>query len=307
MDLNAEEIKPGTPWATVWKGRDFWATRQPGDHFLTPARACGAIIDSKISAIMNELKLNALLEIGPGDSPSHVPAQSHLAVDRRPTPGIDMSLISHWDTETGEWEPDISKSWGNEPLFALAIEFLDDIPCTVAHRLTSGIYHQCPIGSSNHVVSDNDLEWAERWWPEGDSLDIGRTRDTAWKWLVEHLPAGSAIAMIDYGHVRAGRPSGSTLAAHRDGHAVDPADHGGNLTAHVAVDAVAAAGEAGGARTVELARLSEVDWPLPPAEGLEAIALRSQHALLTDPGRFGDFWWLLQVIDGRGGDNGGRA
>ncbi|WP_460741464.1 hypothetical protein [Mariniluteicoccus endophyticus] len=303
MDRNARQIKPGTPWSTIWKARDFWATQRPSDHFLTPATACGALIDSKVSEHMEELGLDTLLEIGPGDAPSNLNPHTHLTVDRRPTPGIHDTLVAQWRVDQEDWEPDISRSWGSKPLFVLAVEFFDDIPCPVATRKGFRIYHLSPNGSSEQLVADRELEWARQWWPAGSSLDIGHSRDVAWKWLVERLPAGSAIAMIDYGHIRSGRPSGTTLAAHRGGVWIDPGDPGGNLTAHVAVDALAAAGEAAGARTIELCRLRDLDWPVPPAEGLAALGLRSQRELLSAPDRFGDFWWLLQVV----GDNGGRA
>ena len=74
-----------------------------------------------------------------------------------------------------------------------------------------------------------------------------------------------------------------------------------NLTAGVAVDALAAAGEACGAATVLLRRQSEQLGLLPeetagekPLDTLGALARRAERAALTDPGRWGGLWWLLQ-------------
>jgi hypothetical protein len=114
---------------------------------------------------------------------------------------------------------------------------------------------------------------------------------------------------VDYGHVRGERPVSGTLAGHRDGRRVDPVPDGScDVSAYVAMDAVAAAGAAGGApalvRQHAALRALGVDGRRPPlsqarddpAGYVRALALASAAAELTDPDGFGGHWWLLQPM-----------
>ena len=114
--------------------------------------------------------------------------------------------------------------------------------------------------------------------------------------------AGGAALLVDYGHTRADRPPTGSLAGFRAGRAVAPRPlPERNLTAHVAVDAVAAAVTAAGARTVLAGRQHEVlPGLLPPVQAgvgvLEALAARSRRQALTAPSGWGRHHWLLQEV-----------
>jgi hypothetical protein len=136
-------------------------------------------------------------------------------------------------------------------------------------------------------------------------VEVGTTRDAAWASLVRSLvPLGGQVLMVDYGHERAARPGQGTLAAYRAGRRVPPvARPDRNLTAHVAVDAVAAAGEQAGARTVLRAWQAEalrtlLAPPTPAADVLDDLVARSRRAALASPRGWGAHWWLLQEVPG---------
>ena len=149
-------------------------------------------------------------------------------------------------------------------------------------------------------------EWIAQWWPAagrepGERVEIGSTRDDAWRSVVARLDAGTALA-VDYGHLRAARPYRGTLVGHaRDGRVRGPApDPDSNLTAHVAVDAVATAVSARVTRQREaLARLGVTSY-LPeaadaardPQAYAEALVAASDAAELLDPAGLGGFHWI---------------
>jgi SAM-dependent MidA family methyltransferase len=125
---------------------------------------------------------------------------------------------------------------------------------------------------------------------------------------VATVERGLAVA-VDYGHVRGERPVSGTLAGHRDGRRVDPVPDGScDVSAYVAMDAVAAAGAAGGApalvRQRAALRALGVDGRRPPLSQarddptgyVRALALASAAAELTDPDGLGGHWWLLQPV-----------
>ncbi len=140
--------------------------------------------------------------------------------------------------------------------------------------------------------------------------EIGRARDAAWSAAVAAVRRGLAVA-VDYGHLRADRPSLGTLTGFRAGRQVPPVpDTSCDLTAHVAMDSVAAAGSAVAGLPYQLvsqrAALREfgADGRRPslelaatdPAAYVRALAAASAAAELTDPAGLGGHWWLLQPV-----------
>jgi SAM-dependent MidA family methyltransferase len=149
-------------------------------------------------------------------------------------------------------------------------------------------------------VTGADLDWLEQWWPAGQRAEVGLTRDRAWAALISTARSAAGMALlIDYGHLTGDRPAGGSLAAYAQGRRVAPQPCSRiNLTAHVAVDAVRAAGEGQGARTLRCARQREMVRNLPlsaPGRGpLLDLSRRSQLAALGSPAGLGAHWWLLQ-------------
>ena len=149
-------------------------------------------------------------------------------------------------------------------------------------------------------------EWVAQWWPTagrepGERVEVGTTRDEAWRSVVARLEAGTALA-VDYGHVRAARPYHGTLVGHaRDGRVRAPVpEPDRNLTAHVAIDAVATAvsarvirqREALGALGVSAYLPETADAARDPHAYAEALAAASDAAELLHPVGLGGFHWI---------------
>jgi SAM-dependent MidA family methyltransferase len=212
-------------------------------------------------------------------------------------------------------DPDIA--WTDEPQpgvtgLLIATEWLDNVPLDVAVGDPPRYLHVS--GRRGVAVTAGDEEWLRAWWPTtadaGARAEIGRTRDEAWAAAVSTVERGLAVA-VDYGHVRGARPPLGTLAGYRDGRRVDPVPDGScDVSAYVAMDAVAAAGEAVAGLTPALVsqraalRALGVDGRRPllslagedPAGYVRALAGASAAAELTDPDGLGGHWWLLQPV-----------
>lgn len=206
------------------------------------------------------------------------------------------------------------------PIAGLLIgtEWLDNVPLDVA---------ACGDEASRYLLVDPasgaetvggpldpaDATWLHDWWPapSGARVEIGRSRDDAWRRAVTALHRGVALA-VDYGHLSSSRPSRGTLTGFRHGRQVPPVPDGScDVTAHVAMDSVAAAGSAaaGGLPYTlvsqrEALRALGVDGARPPlalastdpAAYVRALAEASAAGELTDPAGLGGHWWLLQPV-----------
>lgn len=178
----------------------------------------------------------------------------------------------------------------------MAWEWLDVVPCTIVELDDDGAARVVlvdPRTGAEHLgppPADDEAAWLERWWPlgtgePGDRAEVGLPRDQAWAGLVSAAAPGVLLA-VDYDHDRTTRPPPGSLSGFRAGRQVPPRPDGGcDITAHVALDAVAAAGEAAGARTLELARQRDA-----------LIQLGSDQQELIDAGALGGFGWLLQRV-----------
>jgi len=211
--------------------------------------------------------------------------------------------------------PDIA--WTDEPPpgvtgLLIATEWLDNVPLDVAVGDPPRYLH---VGGRHGVAVDAaDEKWLRAWWPTttdaGARAEIGRTRDEAWAAAVSTVERGLAVA-VDYGHLRGARPPLGTFAGYRDGRQVDPVPDGScDVSAYVAMDAVAAAGEA--VARAEPALVSQraalralgVDGRRPPLNlagedptgYVRALATASAAAELIDPDGLGGHLWLLQPV-----------
>ncbi len=191
-----------------------------------------------------------------------------------------------------------------------ANEWLDNVPLDLAERDGDGALRYLEVDASGQErlggpLTPQDAGWAERWWPEGDRIELGRTRDEAWAAAVGSLERGLAVA-VDYAHGKSDRPTFGTLTGFRNGREVSPVPDGGcDLTAHVALDAAAVPGihslwttqrEALRALGVDGTRPPLAQASSDPAGYVRALAAAGEAAELTASGGLGGFGWLVQAV-----------
>ena len=311
----------------------FWSHERPGDHFST-AVGVGPLVARTVAGLA-PAGVGTVVDVGAGDGALLVallgalPGVGLVGVDRRPRPpGLPAAVRwyeDHLDVDAERWERGGPAAWLAGPPspgvpLVVAHEWLDDLPTGVAVRV-GDVWREVEVDETGAErpgtpVADADRAWLDRWWPapvgpdgadgadgadraDGARAEVGRTRDVAWAGLVAAAVArgGRALA-VDYGHRAAERPVDGSLVAYAAGRQRRPVPDGSaNLTAGVAVDALAAAGEAAGAATVLLGRQADVIADLPddePSDPLAALVRRSERQALTSPSRWGDLWWLLQ-------------
>jgi SAM-dependent MidA family methyltransferase len=293
----------------------FWTTASPAAHFRTASTAGPELARAVATLLRQRPRLRRVVELGAGDGrlltrlQAERPDLALVGVDVRDRPaGLAPAVgwrTDRWDVRTGGWTTGTLTEVlsAAEPTLVLAVEWLDDLPCRLAAR-RKGAWVELDVNrSAGPPLAADGQRWAERWWPDGDRIEVGTTRDRAWSVVIEGLAAcGGAALMVDYGHERGTRPHGGTLTGYRAGRVVEPlprADR--NLTAHVAVDAVRAAGEEAGARTVLHGRQADVlPALLQPldraADPLADLASRSRRQALTRPTGWGAHRWLLQEV-----------
>jgi hypothetical protein len=318
-------------WFDAWRAAaygpaGFWGTSWPEDHFRTAA-ATGPEVATAVLALAEQHRVGTVVDVGAGQgrllaelhrqARSSAGAPQLTGLDLRPRPaGLPAAIgwqQDQWDVGRACWvgggvAPLLAESPG--PALLVGTEWLDDLPCRVAVRVPGGWAELDAAGQPGRGLDPESRDWVERWWPAGPRVEVGLSRDRAWGALVAALgplPAGGLALMVDYGHERAHRPHLGSLAGYRRGRAAPAVpDPSVNLTASVAVDAVQAAGEAAGARTLWRRRQREALPGLLPAEParhpdpVAALAGRSRRsALLSDRG-WGGQWWLLQQVEPAG-------
>jgi SAM-dependent MidA family methyltransferase len=302
-------------WAAAASGPGgFYARGEaPAAHFRTSvhasplfAEAVGTLLD-RVDAALGRPDPLDLVDVGAGGgelltgvADRFGPRLRVTAVELTPVPGIPTrSDVADLHRVTG---------------LLVANEWLDDVPLDVVVRTPGGPRLVLVDTDGTETVGpppDPDTAaWLARWWPDGDRVEVGLTRDEAWATAVGRIERGVALA-VDYGHEAAGRPVDGTLAGYRTGRRVPPVPDGRcNLTAHVAFDSVAAAGRAAGAGDTRLddqrtALLTlGVDSRRPPVnlartdpEGyVRALARAGEAAELTDRSGLGAFRWLVQGV-----------
>jgi len=204
----------------------------------------------------------------------------------------------------------------------IANEWLDNVVVDVIEQTRDGArVVEVSADGTERVggrVDDNQQRWLDEWWPlcnDGERAEVGDARDAAWLQAVARMERGVAVC-VDYAHTlperEAGLWSAGTLTGYRDGRQVPPVPDGScDLTAHVAIDAVEAAGLAGGAQTSVLTdqrtalRALGVRGERPPVElartdprgYLLGLSAAGQEAELIARNGLGDFRWLVQGVD----------
>ncbi len=296
----------------------FWSREQPGAHFRTPAGTT-ALADLVTDLLAGLDPGTAVLDVGAGDGAlvqalaARHPQNPVTGLDRRVRPpGLQPRVgwrRDTWDVVGATWTEGAGPDWFarlDGPALVLCCEWLDDLPCPVLERAADGWREVWvdPAGreSPGPLAGAEVTAWADRWWPDGERVEAGGSRDVAWADLVVRLrPTGGTALVVDYGHERTGRPTRGTLAAYRRGARVRPHPSPEvNLTAHVAVDAVRAAGEAAGASTRSCRPLSDMVGRSAPGERhpdpLQDLVRRSEYAALARPWIWGGQWWLRQEL-----------
>jgi SAM-dependent MidA family methyltransferase len=282
------------PWEQAWQEAlygpaGFFLREVPGDHFRTNVAVplfSEAVrrLARQVDAALGFPDPFDLVDVGAGrgellQSLGEVPARWRLT-------GVEVA------------EADVPFTWTREiPCVTgllLANEWLDAIPLTVLE------HGHVVLVSTDGAESRGDPRgsvWASQWWPAGDRVEDGSSRDDAWSHAVSKVSRGVAVA-IDYGHVQADRRP--TLTGYRHGRQVSPVPDGWcDLTAHVALDSCAAATGAVLLRQREALRALGICAALPDpaapsfARELEAA---SQAAELLDPCGLGGFGWLVQAV-----------
>ncbi|HEY9294023.1 MAG TPA: SAM-dependent methyltransferase [Microlunatus sp.] len=321
-DLGAVPI---TDWQSAWTAAatgpaGFWRTHRVVGQFRTASGS--ALFAEAIASLIKQWPgIEVVIEIGAGDGSlvnrlrAELPTLQYAAVDLRtdPAEGPDVDWrIGQWDVQRHQWQGPAAELLAglNRPTMIICAEWLDELPCPVA-RWDGEVWHELLARADGSEVVGGALRaaedaWLRRWWPApeaGARAESGLSRDLAWTAMLEGLRrAGGLALMIDYGHTRGDRPFAGSLTGFVDGRQVaarpDPMI---NLTAHVAVDAVAAAGEAVGAATdfmidqrTAINRLLPRVGPKRSADVLDRLQLDSERRMLTET--LGDHHWLLQRV-----------
>jgi hypothetical protein len=309
-------------WRQAWLQSAYgpgghWTTQIPSAHFQTAATTpefAAAVAD----LLRQSPEITTVVEFGAGDGAllnalaQALPNLVLHGVDIRDRPAGLASGVGWatdlWDVRSAAWSGGAAArllATSDAPTLVLAVEWLDDLPCVVADRDERGCIWETEVDaagreSTGRPLPDDEARWAEAWWPHGSRIEVGSSRDAAWAAAMSVLRRRGGLGlMVDYGHVRADRPTIGSLVGYRGGRLVPAVpDSLRNLTAHVAVDAVRAAGERAGATTLRQARLAEIvpTAPVTGATPLATLAARSRHAALLSRRGWGDHIWLLQQV-----------
>ena len=311
-------------WFDTWLesayGADgFWRHHWPEEHFRTAATTSPLLAEG-LAAVADRLSVPAVVDVGAGRGELVAalgglrPQLRLAAIDLRPrpeslSPGVAWAE-DLWDVRYARWTTGQAEAQlaGGDPVLVVVAEWLDDLPCPVVHREADG-WHEIVVDEGGTErpgprLADSALDWADRWWPTGRRAEIGLTRDRAWAALAAVVRRRrGGLLLIDYGHHRDSRPAEGSLTAFRDGRRVRPMPSTEiNLTASVSLDAVRAAGEAAGLRTVLDARQDEalsrlLTRGLPDADPLADLARRSERAVLGSAYGWGTHRWLVQLAE----------
>ena len=305
-------------WVESAYGADgFWRRHWPGEHFRTASTSGAVIAEPLVAALDRYGGVETVVDVGAGRG-ELLSALAQLrpklrlgGIDLRPRPDWLPAGISWaadlWDVRYAGWTTGQAETLLQEsgPVMLVCCEWLDDLPCRVVHREADG-WREAVVDDSGEQrsgprLANADLDWADRWWPNGQRAEIGVNRDRAWSAMaaVVRQRQGCAV-MIDYGHRKSERPPNGSFAAYRDGRSVEPMPSTElNLTAHVSIDSLRAAGEAAGLTTELYCRQGEAMARLgshapPDPDTLVELSRRSERAALSSPYGWGSHWWLVQ-------------
>jgi hypothetical protein len=238
-----------------------------------------------------------------------------VGIELRPRPAA-LDPTVDWRVGDGDLTALVADA-ASGPTLLVANELLDNVPCAVVELADDGLreveVETGRSGGRERIGARADpavASWVEMWWPleaRGQRAVVGLERDRLWRDLCDSVDDGVCVA-IDYGHVRANRPSTESPTSYRRGRQ-HPARFEGrhDVTAHVAVDSVAYG--VGGllerqrdvlARTVPAPERPSIDLahsdPLGYLRRLNAVGDRGE---LSARSGLGDFWWVVSASGSR--------
>lgn len=305
-------------WERAWHdalyaaGGFYHQPAGPSGHFTTAThQPLGPVLAGALAALARSLGARRVVDVGCGRGELLAalaeadPSLGLLGVDVVARPKVLPAAIGWLRSPGGGGLPDELAEL--EGTLLVAHEWLDVVPCPVAQVDAAGLLRGVLVDGNGREklgepLTAADAAWAERWWPTqapGSRVEIGRTRDAAYRDLVSRVRSGAVLA-VDYGHLRSDRPAGGSLTGYRRGRVVEPVPDGScDLTAHVAMDSLGAdevlrqpdaLRELGIRPTNPPHSLARRD----PAAYLQGLARASAERALLQ--QFGDFWWALTRV-----------
>lgn len=302
------------PWrvamADALYGADGFYRRPgaPAAHFRTAAHASPlwAAAWLRVAAhVAEHVRDMAVVEIGAGGG-------ELLAELARQAPqhwrlvGVDVCPRPERLPGRVEWSAERPESFDG---LLIAVEWLDVVPLDVAELTETGLrlveVRRDGDERLGRPVCGDDAAWVTRWWSPaevGDRVEVGTSRDRAWREAVRGLGRGVAVA-VDYA-VDPLRDVAGTLTGYRAGRQVAPVPDGScDLTAHVLMQSCAAAVDGGHVDLMtqrDALRALGVDAARPaydddPRSYLAALQTTGEAAELLDPGGLGAFTWLVHA------------
>lgn len=331
-DVRARTVRPQeyaewVAWQVAWQqalyGEAGFYRRDegPAGHFRTASHAAPDVLAAALLRLAADHGCTAVVDVGAGRGELLRALDAAGATDatgrRVRLHGVDV--VPRPSDVPGRigWSEGLDRVDAATLAGALVVawELLDTVPCPVLEVDDDGVLRVVLVEPATGrerlgpPAGEEELAWTRRWWPadgleEGDRIEVGAPRDAAWAALVGRAPAGTVLLAVDYAHTVADRPAPGTLAGYRAGRLVPPRPDGScDVTAHVAIDAVAAAGQGAGARTLVVTTqreaLRDLGVRAPSDAGDPAhLAAASRVAELLDPQGLGGFIWLLQQRSG---------
>lgn len=299
-------------WDALYGPTGFYRrTEGPAGHFTTSAHGeLGAVLAEAVGHLADQAGVCRVVDLACGRGEllrhlhDHRPDLELLGVDVVGRPA-DLPSAVGWVRSPGGG--DLPDDLHDLDALVLAHEWLDVVPCTVAEVDARGTLREVLVdGEGRESLGDEltgeDRAWADAWWPTaepGERVEIGLSRDIAWRGLVSRNPTGVTIA-VDYGHTRTTRPPHGTLTAYRRGSVtVAVPDGQRDLTAHVATDSLGAdevvtQRELFHRLGLTAATPEHAMASTDPVGYVRALARASTVAALTDPDGLGAFHWVTR-------------
>lgn len=306
----------GRPWRDAWLDAlyapsGFYRRAEgPAGHFTTSAHGTlGAVLAEVVATLADQAGVCRVVDFacGRGELLRHLhdlrPDLALTGVDVVEPPADLPPAIEWVRSPGGAALPDALRDLD---ALVLAHEWLDVVPCTVAEVDDGGTLREVLVDqhgqeSLGDTVDADDQAWADTWWPTttpGERVEIGLSRDLAWRDLLSRSRTGVTIA-VDYAHTKAGRPVHGTLTAYQRGVVTEAIPDGQrDLTAHVATDSLGADEVLTQRDLLHRLGLSAATpdhstAATDPLGYVQALARASTIAALTDPQGLGGFHWAM--------------
>ena len=225
--------------ASAYGPEGFWPRHRPEEHFRTAAASTPLLAEMAAAVVDRTPGVQVVLDLGAGSGQLLTalhelrPGLQLVAVDLRDRPAELPAAVEWardlWDVRYDRWTTGAALPWlvRPEPVMIICCEWLDDLPVVVVRRHADG-WREMIIGDDGTEefgprLHEEQLTWADQWWPAGQRAEVGLTRDRAWTALAAVVARrGGCALMIDYGHRLGERPADGSFAAYRDGRAVLP-------------------------------------------------------------------------------------